>query len=238
MSRSGRRAFRALSKRGVTKHRLVSAITLVFVFATAVPARAGDSEVEWYVSGCDEVAAVYPSDLTQGEALVVLAYRCDHAVVDGEPFEDIVVSEISVMRSGGSTLLRQVTNNETLHARLRSLGVADSYMGKIDFEEATATTAPRVEVTFGRVRYSLEGLSLSNPLDPTPTIGGASYRYAGRRGTVTFRYVNHQQSFTPSLFEIDAAKDDALRRWMGTSTGTAPGIVAAGAWTGTASLAP
>jgi hypothetical protein len=221
------------------KGRLYAAVTgLVVVMTVAVPASADARDVVWDGTGCVEVAAVLPDQSANGQSLVVLAYRCDEAVVDGSIFQDFAVSEISVMRGDGSTLLRQVTNNGVLHARLRSLGVADSFLGRVNFADEGMGAAPRVDVTFGQHRYSIRGVSLPNEVPPLPTVGGASYMYEGRKGTVTFRYQNHEQSFVPALFTVDASRDEPLTRWMGASTARAQGILAAGAWTGSASLSP
>ncbi|HVL64080.1 MAG TPA: hypothetical protein VM573_02795 [Actinomycetota bacterium] len=209
-------------------------VATLFVAASADPVGAAPREVVWEAVGCEEIVAVVPAQ--PGSALVALAYRCDSATVGDVTIEDISVSEISLMTSSGSTLLRQVTNSKLLQRSLFKLGLSDSLFGMIEFTPGGPGAAPEVRVTAKGARYSFGGIAAPNAVPPQPSSGGASYTYEGRKGTITLSYENHEQSALPALVTVDASGDRALREWMGSARATAPGVVAAGAWTGRAAL--
>lgn len=210
-------------------------VTVLLALLTA-PAMARPTEVIWEVSHCDETAAVVRSG-AGGNALVVLAYRCDEAVIDGRSIHDFSVSEVSRMENDGTfTLLRQVTNNQVLHGHLRAMGLTDSYIGRIDYGDGAAGSAPSITVRFGSKSYAFSGVGGATGIPPQPTIGGAGYNYDGDKGTIKIQYRNETQSFTPALVTIDATDDPALQRWVGGDSATGPGVVAAGDWIGTATL--
>lgn len=199
----------------------------------AAPALARPPQVVWDVTGCDETAVTVGdrADSAQPDVLLIIAYRCGEATVDGVDIGGAAISEISVIHSDGtSTLLRQVTNSPALHDRLRSLGLRDSFLGTITYEQ------DEIVVSYGQNVYSLAVTGSPSPVPPTATDGGASYTYEGRKGTIKIAYDNHEQNVAPSLVEVDAAEDASLSQWMGKRSATAAGILIQGAWTGTASL--
>lgn len=211
-------------------------VVAVLLALLATPALARPTEVVWEVSHCDETAAVVRSG-GGGNALVVLAYRCDEALIEGRTIRDFAVSEISRMENDGTfTLLRQVTNNQVLHGHLRGMGLTDSHMGTVDYPDAAAGSAPSITVRFGSKSYAFSGVGGASGIPPQPTIGGAGYNYYGDKGTIKIQYRNETQSFTPALVTIDATEDPALKRWLGGDSATGPGVVAAGDWIGTATL--
>ncbi len=196
---------------------------------------AATRQVEWDVTGCDETAVVLDRAPNR-DALIALVYRCRKAVIGSSEFSDFSVSEISILQADGtSTLLQQVTNNVVLHKGLRRLGLKDSFLGTIDYESGALGEAPKITVSFGSRSYSFSGRGGASGMPPFPSSGGASYTYEGKKGTIELRYENHTQAATPAVVTV-SSNDRRLTDWMGRQSATGVGVVAAGDWTGTASL--
>lgn len=222
---------------------LLATASLVALGSPVQAASAGRAAgaVVWEVDDCQEAVALVPTNsFGPGATLFITTYRCENAAVGKVRLTDgLGVSEISVLRPDGtSTLLRQVADSVVLVKKLRALGLADTHFGQVGLT-ASGGPAPvglSVEVALPEAAYAVSGSSV-RPGQPTPSSGGASYTYEGRRGTVRIAYENHAQSFTPAVVTVDAAGDEALQEWLGgRDSVSAPGVFALGRWTGTATL--
>lgn len=217
--------------------RLTHLLVAGMLLATATPGVAAETQdVVWEVTGCDETVAVLDHAGADPALLVVLAYRCSDATIGETRVSDFAVSEIALLQPDGtSRLLRQVTDSKALHDRLRRIGLMDSLMGTIDYSPGGPGAAPEVHVSFRGGSYTLSPTGVAG-IPPTPSRGGASYTYEGKKGTIKLTYENHNQSASPAGVTIAASGDPALSRWIGADEATGPGLVAAGDWTGRAAI--
>jgi hypothetical protein len=214
---------------------LLLIIALNAVAGLHLPAAARDAEgFSWDAADCKEVAGFLkrPQD---DAVLAVTVYRCGFATVaGGEPIDKFSVSEITLLEGGTSTLLRQVTDHPDLKDRLRGLGVDVSHFGTIESIGSDKGEIPAVRVSFGRHSFTVGGYGGSSGTSPFPPGPGASSTYRGKKGTVKVAYVNGDHTFTPAAVSVTATHDDELASWMGTPSGSGPGIVVEGDWVGSA----
>lgn len=68
---------------GLTTRRLSLCVAILLLLG-ATPARAAPTEVEWVVTGCEEVVILLPENaFGPGSVLVITTYQCSEATVAG-----------------------------------------------------------------------------------------------------------------------------------------------------------